>query len=185
MNAFKIVFKYWYSWLIAIFFAFFYMLLLQLTKNLSFSWMILTSGNLNAGDKIGFVWQSFLSIFSIENLSVYNILVVFVGVCCSIVLTFSLFIKVIKKKELEKKMVCKIDRQAKVTSFLGTIISFFAVGCVGCQTALISPIIALLTAGTAAIFLGEIISVFVLLIALILSVYSIIRLTAQLKGVKI
>jgi hypothetical protein len=184
MNIFKIAYKRWYCWAITAFFTVIYIVLLGITKNFSFSWTILSSGNLNASEKAGYVFDSFLSIFSLDEFSFYNVLVILVGVCCSIVLTFVLFMKVIKKKEFMSKSACKINTQTKVTSTLGAVISFFAIGCVGCQTALISPVVALITAGTAAVAVGQAISVFILLIALILSIYSLIKITTQVREEK-
>jgi hypothetical protein len=158
-----------------------FMMLLQFSQLATFYGPLLFSPNVSAGGKLEIVGNIVQSAFT-PTLSLNFILVLIVALLQGIVVTLILYVKVFKRKEIEEQAVCEVGKGATVSGGIGAVISFLGVGCAPCQTALISPLLALITAGTASLIVAEIIMDSILVFAGLLSLYAIFKMLEQLKG---
>ncbi|MDR1033639.1 MAG: hypothetical protein LBL41_02575 [Bifidobacteriaceae bacterium] len=158
-----------------------FMFLLQFSQLTSFYGPLLFSGNVSVSGKLDILGNIAVSAFT-PTFSLNFVLVLIVAFLQGVVLTAILYIKVFKRKELEEQSVCEVGKSVGVSSGIGAVVSFFGVGCAPCQTALISPLLALITAGGASLVVSEIIMDSILVLAGLLSLYAIFKMLEQLKG---
>jgi hypothetical protein len=145
---------------------------------------VLLTPNLGFADKFETFLEPFSALFMPEvETPLQAVLIIVVSVLQGVVVNLMLYMKVFKKKELEAKATCKIGASTAVSDGVGAVISFFGVGCVPCKTALISPLMSIFFAGSVSVFAQTAIMIAILLIAVLLSVYSVLKMLNQLRSV--
>jgi hypothetical protein len=159
------------------------MYILQVSQIWSNYWAVLSSPYIDFAGK----WETFVgpipTLFNFGSEDILNAtLIIIISLLQGVVVATILFMKVFNKREIEMKSVCKVGG-SEAASGIAAIISFFGIGCVPCKTVLISPVVSILFAGSGAAFATTVIMDGILAISVLLSVYSILRMLDQLKGI--
>jgi hypothetical protein len=184
----KRVYLKWYSWVICLATFLLFMYIIRVSQILDFYFAVVTSLNVGFADKVEAIVDPVIQLFNFNDGFNFNsILVIVVSLLQGVVISVLLYIKVFQKKEIAKltaNTTCKIGASSGFSGGIGAFISFFGVGCVPCKTALISPLLSVIfSAGGPVAFASSVIMDAILLISILLSVYSILKMLSMLKDV--
>jgi hypothetical protein len=185
LKAFVKVYQQWYSWVVSLLVSVLFMYILKVSLVWEFYVGVIFTPNLGLSDKLSTIFDPLTTLFSfMEGQELQSVLIVLVSLLQGIVLNLILYIKVFKKSELQANASCKIGAGTATTGGIGAVISFLGVGCVPCKTALISPILSVLLAGSVSVFAQTVVMIAILLISVLLSVYSILKMLESIKEVE-
>jgi hypothetical protein len=140
----------------------------------------MTSSQTNLLEKFAVLAGSFPYIFTTAFESLNGFLSLLVSLLQGFLLNLILYTKVFAKGDV----ICKIGKRTAATSGIGAIIAFLGVGCTACQTAIILPLISVFASALSSVAVGIIMDM-ILLIAIVLSTFSILSLLTIIKSDKI